>query len=195
MRGQLHNSAILKNSILLVLLGVFAAPGCMETQSGDLDNLSTDANNNGFPEIQPPQGITFDEVGSINVAVSNEFTLEDAATFLDQIGLDPALVNIGTLDLDITVTLDYGNGIDDTLTDSETIRPFEKRFEVACPETATIAVDAIASAPFFGEQSVAQFQFDFTQGDNFNCGDTIEARTIMNDEGNPDFEVVVTPGQ
>jgi len=193
MRGLWPKSSTIKNSFLLVLIGVFAAPGCMEGQSGDFDNLSTDANNNGFPEIQPPAGITFDDVGSVNVAVSNEFTRDDAAEFLDQIGLDPNLVNIGSLDLDIAITLNYGDGIEDTLEDTETLQAFEKRFEVACPQTATIAVGAFASAPFSGEQLVATFRFDLDQGENFNCGDTIEARTIVDDEGNPDFEVVVTP--
>ena len=195
MRGRMLNSAFFRNSVLLVLIGVFAVPGCLEgQQAGDLDNLTTDANNNGFPEVEPPAGVTFDDFGSINVAVSNEFTRDDAAEYLAEIGLDPNLASIGSLDLKIEVTLDYGNGISDTLTDTESLRAFEKRFEVACPVSASIGVDAFASAPFFGEQLVATFNFDFEQGENFNCGDTIEARTIVNDEGDPDFEVVITPG-
>ncbi|GJM25502.1 MAG: hypothetical protein DHS20C16_19170 [Phycisphaerae bacterium] len=193
MRGQWLQSSFIKNSLFLVLTVVCVTPGCMEGQAGELDNLSTDANDNGFPEIPPPAGITFDEVGSVNVAVSNEFTRDDAADFLEQIGLDRNLVNIGTLSLEMVITLDYGSGIEDTIEDTETLRPFEKRFEVACPQTATIAVDALASAPFFGEQLVATFRFDLDQGENFNCGDTIEAQTIVDEDGNPDFEVFINP--
>ena len=193
MRGQCLQKSFIKSSALLVLIALFVAPGCMESQPGDFDNLDTDANNNGFPEIQPPAGITIEEVGSVNVAVSNKLTRDDAADFLEQIGLDRNLVNIGTLSLEIVITLDYGNAIEDSPEDRETLRPFDKRFEVACPQTATIAVDAIASAPFFGEQLVATFRFDLDQGDNFNCGNTIEARTIVDADGNPDFEVEVTP--
>jgi hypothetical protein len=193
MRGQKLQTSFIRSSALLVLFAAFVAPGCMEDQAGDFDNLNTDANNNGFPEIQPPAGITFEDVGSVNVAISNEFTRDDAADFLEQIGLDRNLVNIGALTLEFAITLDYGNGIEDTLQDVETLRPFENRFEVACPETATIAMDAFASAPFFGEQLVATFQFDLIVGDNFNCGDTIEARTVVDADGDPDLEVEVTP--
>ncbi len=192
MHGWPLKKSFVANSVFLLLVSVLATPGCMEGPSGDLDGLSTDANNNGFPEIQPPAGVSFDDVGSVNVAMVNEFTRDDAGDFLEQIGLDRSLVNIGSLDLDFTITLDYGGGISDTVEDSETLRPFEKRFEVACPETATIEVDAFASAPFFGEQLVAAFRFDLNQGENFECGDTIEARTIVDADGDPDFEVTVS---
>ncbi len=185
--------SVFHKSAFLVLVAALLVPGCMEGQSGDLDGLQSDANNNGFPEIPPPAGITFEDVGSVNVAVSNEFTREDAADFLESIGVDRNLVNIGTLTLEMVITLDYGGGIEDVLEDTETLRPFDKRFEVACPQTATIELDALASAPFFGEQLVATFRFDLDQGDNFDCGDTIEATTVVDADGNPDFEVVVTP--
>ena len=174
-------------------LGVLVIAGCQESAPGDLKGLTEDANNNGFPEVPPPQGVTFEEFGSLNVAVSSEFTTQDAAEFLESIGLDPGLVNIGTLTLEIDLTLDYGNGITDTLQETETLEPFLTQFEIACPPSATLDINALASAPFFPSQSVAQFQFELQEGDEYMCGDTIEAMAIANEGGTPGFEVNVIP--
>lgn len=173
----------------LVSLG---AAGCQQPPAGDLDALTIDFNNNGFPEVQPPDGVTFDEFGSINVGVSSELTRQDAGVFLEQIGLDAALVNLGTLTFEIAMTLDYGNGVTDVIEDTETLEPFSNLFEVACPESATIAIGVIVAVPFLGSQQISDLQFELQEGTDFNCGETIEARVGVNEAGLPEFQVEVS---
>ncbi|NOX59004.1 MAG: hypothetical protein GXP29_09130 [Planctomycetes bacterium] len=163
--------------------------GCQQPPPGDLDGLQTDTNNNGFPEIQPPDGVTFEDFGSLNVDVSSDLTQQEAGDLLEAFGLDRSLLDAVTVRFNITLTLNYGNGLTDTLQETKSLEPFSIRFEAACPLSANIEIVTVATVPFLGDQTLSRFDFDLFEDTDYRCGETIEARAVINTAGVPQFEV------
>lgn len=176
------------------LIGCFAAllAGCGSSgPTGDLDALTEDTNNNGFLDVAPPDGVEFLTVDNVKVRLVNTVAAGDLGTLAAQYGVDPALLSLVTIVADIDIDLDYGGGISDTLTQSEQIEPFDRKFEIACPENVAVAVNVVANVPVVGPQQVTDFNVDLSSGVEYECGQTIQVEVFVNDSGNPDVAVTV----
>ncbi len=178
----------------VLAIGVLAiVPGCgTAISTGDLDNLTVDANNNGYPDVEPPEGITFSTLDNVNVGLTNTITSGDVATIAANAGVDASLLNLVTIVANMTMTLDYGNGIIDVLNESETLEPFSKKFEIAAPESVDVAVNVVVNVPLAGPQTVTNFNLTLTRGVEYEAGQTIEVTVSVDESGNPDVDMNVT---
>jgi hypothetical protein len=182
---------------LMTACGMFAIgallAGCgAVAPTGDLDALTDDANNNGFLDVTPPDGVEFLTLDNINIRLLNTVTQDDLGPLAAQFGVDPALLNLVSIVANIDVTLDYGNGITDTISESESIEPFGKKFEIACPNSVLVDVNVVANAPIVGPQEITTFTVRMGEGAEYECGQQIEVEVIINDAGNPDVDVNVS---
>ncbi|MCB9850291.1 MAG: hypothetical protein H6817_06260 [Phycisphaerales bacterium] len=183
-----------KLSGALLIAAPFLLAGCngaAPTGTGDLDTLSEDSNNNGFLDVTPPDGVEFLEVNNVNIRLRNTVSIDDLGPLAAQYGIDPSLLNLVEIVADIGIDLDYGAGISDTLSESEPIAPFDKAFEIACPDGMNVQVNVVANIPFVGEQDVTNFIVDLLEGAEYQCGQTIEVNVVLDDNGNPDVDVSV----
>jgi hypothetical protein len=166
---------------------IMAWTGCTQPPVGpdDLASLTEDANNNGFPEVPPPEGVSFEEFGSVNVRFASTVTTDDLAGLATEMGVDPNLLNLATITVTAFLTLDYGDGIVDELEQAENLEPFELLFEVACPLTVHVEGVVDVSAPIVGSQEAFREGFDLTQGVDYECGQTLDIEASMTDLGTP----------
>ena len=182
----------------VLVLGLCLVPACQRRpapapEEGDIDYLILDENENGFPDVPVPEGVEVEEIGTVNVHLANTIAQEDVAALVeDFIDVEADLLNLVEITLNMTVTLSYDDGITDVLEDSETFVPFDKRFEVACPNVAHVAVEVVAEIPFAGPQTLEEFEADLTEGLEFECGQTLEVEAFTNDNGFPDITVTVS---
>jgi len=182
----------LLRGLAAVMVFTLALSGCGAVAPvGDLDALTDDANGNGFFDVTPPDGVEFLTLDNLKVRLANVIAQDELGGLAAEFGVDPALLNLVTLKADIVVMMDYGAGITDELVQSEAIDPFDKRFEIACPERVTVEVDVIAEVPVVGPQSVTDFSVSLAAGDHYTCGQTIAVEVFINASGDPDVAVDV----
>jgi len=166
-----------------------AMTGCQGSPAnGDLDKL-VDGDNDGFVDINPPEGVTFDDTSNAKVLLTNSIGVADIGPLAEQQGLDPALLNFVDIEVNIVMTLSYAGFEDLVLRQSQKLEPFERAMEAACPDQVLVDVNVVANAPFVGPQDVFSGQFEQTQGEDYVCGDTIAVETFINDAGFPNVDV------
>jgi len=178
-------------ALLLVLPIGLVGCGAGATVGGDLDNLTEDSNDNGFLDVEPPDGVEFLTVDNVNIRLRNTVSQEDLGGLAAQFGVDPALLNLVEIVANIEVELDYGAGITDTIVESESIEPFDRRFEIACPDSLNVDVGVIAQVPLVGPQDVTDFVVNLTEGTEFECGQTVEVEVVVDENGNPDVSLSI----
>lgn len=167
---------------MLSCVPLLAMPACFDPPPCDLAGLSIDANQNGFPDVIPPDGVPFETASNLNIGFSSSLTLDDVSMIAAQLGVDPGLLSAADLTIHITLTADYENGVQDRLTCSTAIRPIDLAFEIACPSAADLMVEVQVDFPPFG--TVAEIPVDLsTTGNEFDCGQTVETEVFINDDG------------
>jgi hypothetical protein len=174
----------------MLLVGLIAVAGCGGPSGpDDLDQLTEDGNGNGFLDVTPPDGIEFSSVDNINVRLNNTIGREGLALVAAGYGIDANLLGLATILATMDIDFDYGNGITDALSQAEPIEPFDKKFEVACPEAMEVHIYVTASAPIVGTQTLFEQTFSLVRGDDYECGQTVGFETSVDANGNP----TVTP--
>lgn len=167
----------------------FAMTGCQGTSAnGDIDKL-VDADNDGFADITPPNGVAFDDATNAKVLLTNSIGVDDIGPLAQQQGIDPALLNFVDIEVNIVMTLAYEGFENLVLRQSQDLEPFERAMEAACPDQVLVNVNVVANAPIVGPQDVFSGEFEQTQGEDFQCGDTISVETFINDAGFPNVDV------
>jgi hypothetical protein len=170
--------------LAIAVSGCYAPP-----PPGDLDELNVDANNNGFPEVAPPAGVTVDDVGTIMVQFRNTIAKSDLIDVAQGFEVDPALVALANVVASLNLRLNYDGGLSDELVQTETIQPFDRRIEVACPQSADISITVTANAPGITLNNVADFAFSQFEGTDYSCGETIILETFLDLDGRPQVRV------
>ncbi len=166
-----------------------AVAGCQQpTVGGDLSNL-TDSNNNGFDDIAPPVGLEFNEETNAKVRLENTIDGQDVALLASQQGIDPSLLAFVAVDVEIVLTLGYDGFESIVLRQNESLEPFTRAFETACPDTISVAVTVTANVPVAGPQNVFDQVFDLEVGVDYECGGTLNVETFADENGNPRVEV------
>ncbi len=183
--------SLLATAVVCGLALVLTGCGTTTAPSGDLDTLSADQNNNGYPDVTPPDGIEFNDADNAKVAIINSLRQSDLGQVAAGMGVEPSLLSLVSMTVDVTIDLDYGGGITDVLNESESIAPFEKRFEIACPDSADISVEVVANIPFVGPQTVAEYPVELVAGQDYECGSEIAVESYLNNSGNPAVDVNV----
>ena len=177
------------NWIGLVTLLAFTVAGCQQpTSGGDLSSLA-DANNNGFDDVAPPDGVEFNEETNAKVLLDNTIDSQDVAQLASQQGIDPSLLAFVAVDVDIVLTLNYNGFESIVLRQSESLEPFTRAFETACPDSMSISVTVTANVPVVGPQNVFDQVFDVEEGVDYECGGTLNVETFADEDGNPRVEV------
>lgn len=167
----------------------FALAGCQgPAADGDIDKL-VDTDENGFVEITPPVGVDLDEATNAKVVLTNSIGAEDIGPLAQQQGIDPALLSFVDIEVEIVMTLDYDGFENLVLRQTQELEPFERAMEAACPDQVMVDVNVVANAPIVGPQDVFSGQFEQTQGQDYQCGDTISVETFINDAGFPNVDV------
>jgi len=170
----------------VVLVGCGASSGV-----GDLDALTEDLDGNGFFDVTPPEGVEFLSLNNVRVRLHNTIDGADLGSLAAEFGVDPALLNLVDLAANITIDLDYGGGITDALVQQESINPFDRKFEMACPDAIGVDVNVSAQIPLVGPQDVTDFDVDLAEGVEYTCGQTIEVEVFVNERGDPDVAVTI----
>ena len=172
----------------MVMLAI-AATGCQQPlPGGDLSNLA-DANDNGFDDVVPPDGVAFDDATNAKVRLVNTINSADVAVLAEQQGIDPSLLAFVAIDVDITLTLNYDGFESIVLRQNESLEPFTRAFEAACPDSISVAVSVDANVPVVGPQNVFSQVFDLEAGTDYDCGGTLNVETFADENGNPRVEV------
>lgn len=176
-------------SALMVLVGTI---GCQQPSStGDLDNL-VDADNDGFVDIAPPDGVTANEATNAKVVLSNSIGTEDIGPLAQQQGIDPSLLNLVAIEVDIVMTLNYDGFESLVLRQTQDLEPFDRAMEAACPDSVVVDVTVVAKVPFIGDQEVFSGTFEQVQGVQYECGETITVETLIDDSGLPAVNVTTS---
>ncbi|MCA9253468.1 MAG: hypothetical protein R3E58_12790 [Phycisphaerae bacterium] len=177
------------NWIGAMTLLTFAVVGCQQpTSGGDLSRL-VDANNNGFDDVTPPDGVAFDEATNAKVRLDNTIDSQDVAQLASQQGIDPGLLNFVAVEVEIVLTMNYDGFESIVLRQSESLEPFTRAFETACPDSMSIAVTVTANVPVVGPQTVFDQVFDVEAGVDYECGGILNVETYADEDGNPRVEV------
>ena len=180
----------------MFVLGLCLMPGCQRQpapEEGDIDYLTLDENENGFPDVPVPEGVDVEETGTLNVRLLNTISQDDLVAMLgDLVELNIDLMDMVDVILNMRITFTYDDGITDVLEDSETIVPFDKKFEVACPNSVNVAIEVVAEIPFVGPQTIEQLDHDLIQGVDFECGETFEVEAFINEQGFPEIGLDVS---
>lgn len=168
--------------------------GCQLLPVGDsnADGAGRDTNQNGFIDITPPDGVAFDTLNNVKIRLRNELTAADLAAFAEPNGVDASLIGLADFQIQIAWTLQYDNGETQVIESEERLAPFSQSIEFACPRDADLSVDVIVGLPIPGTAPIAvvpiNFDLDLV---NYQCGDTIEYRSFLNDSGQPQQDVTI----
>lgn len=174
----LLNPAVALSSLLVV--------GCTpEMMVQEPEDSVQDVNNNGFIDITPPDGIDFDATNNVNIAMINTVSVDDLEPLAEQMGVDPALLPLATINVQFLFTLNYGSAVD-VIEDTRSLEPFEERFEVACPQSAELSVVVDVFAPFVGP--VTQVNVIMTDVD-LDCGQIVTVTAFVTDDGEVDHTI------
>lgn len=172
--------------VAALALALAGLAGCgAGTSPGDLDNLSEDANNNGYLDVTPPDGVEFSSLTNVNVRLHNTIDTGDLAVVAQNYGIDPSLLALATITAHLEIGLDYGANITDTLHESEEIAPFDKKFEIACPEMMDVYIYVTAAAPIIGEQVLFEETYSLVLGQDYECAEAVGFETYVSDSGFP----------
>ena len=178
-------------SILAVLPMVMVVVGCQQPPAGDLDNLE-DKNNNGFGDIEPPEGVPFDEATNVKLQLTNTVGRDDLGPLVAQQGFDASLLNFITLSVDMVITLEYAGNDPIVKQQSQALEPFDLKFEVACPDSVNAELSVIANVPIIGPQEIpAGAPVVVSLGNGYECGQTLTVTASLDDNGAPTVSVDV----
>lgn len=176
--------------ITCVVAGLLVlAIGCQPPSAfDDLDTLVEDANGNGFLDVMPPPGVVFDTSTNVKVRISSTLVPTDLVPHAEEAGVDPSLATLAVFFVEFSFTLGYADGTTVVLRETEPFAPFEFAFEVACPVSAELTVEVIATVPLT-LTPITRIPVGLSlAGVDFGCGNTIEFATFVNENG----EVVET---
>jgi len=168
---------------------MLAVAGCQQpTSDGDLDTL-VDMNDNGFDDIAPPDGVTFDDETNARVTLNNTIGTEEIAALAEAQGIDSVALNFVAIEVDLVMTLIYDGFENVVVRQSQALEPFTRQLEAACPDALEVDITVTANAPVVGPQIVFSDVFELTRGTDYNCGGTLEVETFVDDAGNPQVDV------
>ena len=182
------------------LLGILlVASGCpmQGTPGGSdnpLDDTSTlpDPGGDGFGDI-PVEGV--DVEGIIRVGITNELTTEEIAALIAGEGIEIPDYFLSKLRLRMEVDLEYDGGITESLETDWGLEPFEIKFEVPCPNVASLRLTLLANIPFVGEQTLLEvLDLVYTRDAEMNgleCDTRIVLTIRMDEAGNVQTEDTV----
>jgi len=173
----MNASTRVAKSVALVL--AVTSAGCQPPPTGctDLSSLTTDANGNGFPDVEPPEGVPFDESSTLRVVLNNTLTKTDLAPLAIAAGVNETLVNLADFLVTVRFHVGYDNGTEQTICQTEVLGPFDIAFEAACPASADIEVEIAALLP------ITNTPIDLVpigialDSLNYECGQTVQVST------------------
>jgi len=186
--------AIVEKMSLVGACLICGLSGCQLLPVGDSngDGAGRDTNQNGFIDITPPDGVTFDTPNNVKIRLRNELTAADLAAFAEPNGVDASLIGLADFRIQIAWTLQYDNGETQVIESEERLSPFTQSIEFACPRDADLSVDVIVGLPVPGTAPIAVVPIDFDLDSvNYQCGDTIEYRSFVNANGQPEQSVII----
>ena len=172
------------SSLTVVLTLVVLAGGCQD-QSGcaGLSNLSSDSNNNGFPDLLPPDGVPFSEEQNLRISIVNTLTENDLEPFAAQAGVSSSLINLADFQVDFRFNMEYENGSTQTVCETEPLHAFRFDFEIACPTRADLDLVVIASAKVVGTEITRVPMTLSLDTVDYECGQRIEFITTLDEAG------------
>ena len=162
-------------------IGGGGAPGGVLNQLTKLSDVDGD----GFAEVEPPDGVTFDIDNTLAMRIANSITRSQAES-ASGVSLPSAVSGSIALSVNAAVEITYPGGQVQTLRGSFPLGPQELAFEVACPQSVEVLVTAVADTPVTAPQSVETFgPYTRDQGagqDSFECGGALTVETVADDE-------------
>lgn len=172
---------------------ILLAAGCQPPSAfDDLKALREDANGNGFLDVMPPPGVAFDPSTNVKVRISSTLVPTDLVPHAEEAGVDPSLATLAVFFVEFSFTLGYADGTTMVLRQTVPFAPFEFAFEAACPATAELSVEVIATTPLI-MAPLARIPVGLSLvGVDFGCGDTIEFATFVNENGDVDETIDVS---
>lgn len=176
---------------LATMLAMSIQFGCApSTDCGDLANLTSDADGDGFPEAPAPAGVTaaFDDT-SVRVMAVNTLTALDLAPVAGEEGFNPFIAQLLAHTVKFVVRIElsaeYADGSVITLCESAPLGAFERKFEAACPDDVRLKVELVALLPIL-RIPVAVFPVGLTpDAAPFECGQTVSLRFTTDENGHP----------
>ena len=162
----------------LLLLGCQGVPRC-----DDLENLSTDANRNGFPDIVPPEGVSFEPDQTVRVRMGNTLTEADLLPHAREEGVDPNLAALADFLVTFRLTARYDNGTESQICQTVPLGAFDFAFETACPESTDLDVELTAVVPLFGIPLTTIPLGLTTDVVDYQCGQTVDFVTTKDENG------------
>jgi len=175
-----------------IMLVVSSIGGCQsESGCAGLSRLNTDSNNNGYPDLVPPDGVSFSAEQNLRVSITNTLTEADLAPFAAQAGVDPSLVTLANFRVDFRFNIEYENGATQTVCESEPLAAFNFDFEIACPTRADLDVEVIALAPVVGTEITSVPLNLSLESVPYECGQSVEFITTTDDNGELSHEINV----
>lgn len=173
---------------------IYGISGCQLLPVGgtNADGAGLDANQNGFTDITPPDGVAFDTTTNVKIRLRNELTAADLAAFAEPNGVDASLIGLADIQVEIAWTLQYDDGETQVIESEERLQPFSQSIEFACPRDAELDVNIVVGLPIPGTAPIAVVPINFDLDSvNYQCGDTIEYRSFINANGQPEQSVTI----
>ncbi len=184
--------------LIAVLLSILST-GCGRSSNsatpGVLDRLGPlpDANGNGLVDIPTPDGVSPGE--SIGIHLASDITRAEIEALAQ--GEIPAVVGAQVgIRADVTVDLDYANGVKDRLRGSRPIGPFDIAVEAACPLVVEVRINLVAEIPFVGDRGIralGPYRFEREAHSGFTCGSVLTVELTINEDGQPAARTTVEP--
>ncbi len=172
---------------LTVFVGL--ACGCQNSATcNDIDRLTEDTNENGFVDVEPPEGIVFDGVNTVKVFGGNTLVPADLLPHVAEVNLSPAiaqfLVNTTEFRVKFTFDLVYEDGQKQRICQTKPFSDFELKIEAACPAQSELNVELIALLPIFGGIPVRTIPIGLTtDAVDYECGQTVSLLTTKDENG------------
>ncbi len=177
----------------VVLTLVVMAGGCQKPSGcAGLSNLETDSNNNGFPDLLPPDGVEFTEERNLRISIINTLTENDLEPFAAEAGVSPSLVSLADFLVEFRFNIEYEDGSTQTICETEPLRAFEFFFEIACPAGADLDLKLIAFAPVVGTEITRVPLALSLDTVDYECGQSVEFITTIDEDGELTQSINVT---
>lgn len=174
---------------ICLIAAFMAVAGCQgAVNGGDVDALA-DGNNNGFLDIMPPSGVAFNDESNAKMILANSIGDAEMAMLAAEQGVSPSVLNLVTFQVNLVLVLEYTGFETLTLRQRQSLAPFERRLEAACPDFIQVEVTVTAQVPVVGPQVVYDGYFELSQGVQFDCGETMTIATLVDENGNPQVDV------
>lgn len=167
-----------------IVIGIVSALGCQPSvECADIANSTADVNENGFVDIQPPDGVDFDPSETIKVIIGNTLFPADLKPYAAEHGVAPVLADIAGFLVRFKFTLEYENGAVQTICQSTPFEPVEFAFEAVCPVSTEMEAEIIALVPILGIP-LPPIPIGFTlDAVDYECGQTISLQTTKDEDG------------